>query len=81
MEFGKHEVNELAALCNAMKYDIGWVSIDELDDGLYQEDIDRMKHYSKTFENYLLILMLFEREKLLWLFSFFTKINYKFSKL
>lgn len=51
MEFGKHEVNELAALCNAMKYDIGWVSIDELDDGLYQEDIDRMKHYSKTFEN------------------------------
>ncbi len=51
MKFEKGEINELAALCNAMKYDIGWVSIDELDEGLYQEDIDRMKPYSRNFGN------------------------------
>ena len=51
VKFDKAEKRDMACLLNAMKYDIGKVTMDEIEDGCYDEDVQRSKHFSKKFEN------------------------------
>lgn len=51
VNFGEEERRDMACLLNAMKYDVGKLTMDEIEDGCTDADVDRSKHFSKKFAN------------------------------